>query len=66
MSVSHIVRGLRNLAKKLDIMGGDLEFAPHSFELDSVDSTWNVDSDRVFSYNLKEEGGKCTPRLNPA
>lgn len=38
IGVQHILRGIRNLARKLDIMDGPLEFPPHSFELGGTDS----------------------------
>ena len=37
-AVRHILRGIRNLARKLDIMDGDPEFPPHSFELAGTNS----------------------------
>jgi len=37
-SVQHVLRGIRNLAKTLDIMDGDLEFPPRSYELGGTDN----------------------------
>ena len=37
-AVQHILRGIRNIAKKLEILQGDLEFPPHSFELAGIDN----------------------------
>ena len=37
-AVGHIVRGIKNLARKLDILDGELEFPPRSFELGGTDN----------------------------
>ncbi len=56
-AVRHITRGIRNLAKKLKIMDGDLEFPPRSFELGGTDSVVEVSEHHGLAVSDLYPGG---------